>query len=115
MARSSGSYILVGTCMMGYGVIFYTRASLTALATVGTGALFTAFGVSNRRCNLYMNERERMFSRRDFGKMALAAGFRWRPQVRRRSIPVRRRARIGRNLQAFADRSLTACIDAVRM
>ena len=33
------SYILVGTCMMGYGVINQPRASLTALATVGAGAL----------------------------------------------------------------------------
>ena len=33
------SYILVGTCMMVYGVIWQPRASLTALATVGVGAL----------------------------------------------------------------------------
>jgi APA family basic amino acid/polyamine antiporter len=33
------SYILVGTCMMVYGVIWQPRASLTALATVGAGAL----------------------------------------------------------------------------
>jgi APA family basic amino acid/polyamine antiporter len=33
------SYILVGTCMMVYGVISETKASLTALATVAVGAL----------------------------------------------------------------------------
>ncbi len=33
------SYILVGACMMIYGVIWQPRASLTALATVGAGAL----------------------------------------------------------------------------
>jgi APA family basic amino acid/polyamine antiporter len=33
------SYILVGTCMMVYGVIWQPRASLTALATVAVGAL----------------------------------------------------------------------------
>jgi APA family basic amino acid/polyamine antiporter len=33
------SYILVGTCMMGYGVINQPKASLTALATVAAGAL----------------------------------------------------------------------------
>jgi APA family basic amino acid/polyamine antiporter len=33
------SYILVGTCMMIYGVIWQPRASLTALATVIAGAL----------------------------------------------------------------------------
>ncbi len=39
------SYILVGTCMMGYGVIWQPRASLTALATVGVGALVYRYGV----------------------------------------------------------------------
>ena len=39
------SYILVGTCMMGYGVIWQPRASLTALATVGIGALVYRYGV----------------------------------------------------------------------
>jgi APA family basic amino acid/polyamine antiporter len=33
------SYILVGTCMMVYGVIWQPKASLTALATVAVGAL----------------------------------------------------------------------------
>ena len=33
------SYILVGTCMMVYGVIWQPVPSLTALATVGAGAL----------------------------------------------------------------------------
>jgi len=33
------SYILVGTCMMAYGVIWSTKPSLTALATVAVGAL----------------------------------------------------------------------------
>lgn len=40
-----GSYILVGACMMIYGVIAQPRASLTALATVGAGALVHRFGV----------------------------------------------------------------------
>ena len=39
------SYILVGTCMMAYGVIWQPRASLTALATVGAGALVYHYGV----------------------------------------------------------------------
>src|SRR6185503_3114545 len=33
------SYILVGTCMIVYGIIWQPAASLTALATVGAGAL----------------------------------------------------------------------------
>ena len=43
------SYILVGTCMMIYGVIWQPGASLAALATVGVGALVYRFGVGNRR------------------------------------------------------------------
>src|ERR1017187_6947595 len=43
------SYILVGTCMMVYGVIWQSRASLTALATVGVGALVYRFGVRAAR------------------------------------------------------------------
>jgi APA family basic amino acid/polyamine antiporter len=39
------SYIVVGVCMMGYGVIWQPRASLTALATVGAGALVYRYGV----------------------------------------------------------------------
>ena len=39
------SYILVGTAMMVYGVIWQPRASLTALATVGAGALVYRYGV----------------------------------------------------------------------
>jgi APA family basic amino acid/polyamine antiporter len=39
------SYILVGTCMMVYGVVWQPRASLTALATVGVGALVYRYGV----------------------------------------------------------------------
>jgi basic amino acid/polyamine antiporter, APA family len=39
------SYVLVGTCMMLYGVVQQPRASLTALATVGAGALVYHFGV----------------------------------------------------------------------
>jgi APA family basic amino acid/polyamine antiporter len=39
------SYILVGTGMMVYGVIWQPRASLTALATVGLGALVYHYGV----------------------------------------------------------------------
>jgi APA family basic amino acid/polyamine antiporter len=43
------SYILLGICMMGYGVIWQPAASLTALATVGAGALVYHFGVRARR------------------------------------------------------------------
>ena len=32
------SYILVGGCMIGYGVISQPLASITALATIGAGA-----------------------------------------------------------------------------
>jgi basic amino acid/polyamine antiporter, APA family len=32
------SYILVGACMIGYGIIWQPKASLTALATIGAGA-----------------------------------------------------------------------------
>jgi APA family basic amino acid/polyamine antiporter len=39
------SYILVGTCTMVYGVVQQPGASLTALATVGAGALVYRFGV----------------------------------------------------------------------
>jgi APA family basic amino acid/polyamine antiporter len=39
------SYILVGTGMMVYGVIWQPRASLTALATVAVGALVYRYGV----------------------------------------------------------------------
>jgi APA family basic amino acid/polyamine antiporter len=42
------SYILVGACMMIYGVIWQPRASLTALATVGLGALVYRLGVRRR-------------------------------------------------------------------
>jgi APA family basic amino acid/polyamine antiporter len=38
------SYILVGTCMMVYGVISQTTASLTALATVAVGAIVYRYG-----------------------------------------------------------------------
>jgi APA family basic amino acid/polyamine antiporter len=43
------SYILLGICMMVYGVIWQPAASLTALATVGAGALVYHFGVRARR------------------------------------------------------------------
>ena len=43
------AYILVGICMMAWGVIWQPRASLTALATVGAGALVYRFSVSNRK------------------------------------------------------------------
>jgi hypothetical protein len=33
------SYVLVGTCMIFYGVISQPKASLTALCTAGAGAL----------------------------------------------------------------------------
>ena len=39
------SYVLVGMCMMAYGVIQQPKASLLALATVGAGALVYRFGV----------------------------------------------------------------------
>ena len=39
------SYIAVGTCMMIYGIIQQPRASLTAFATVGLGALVYHFGI----------------------------------------------------------------------
>ena len=42
------AYILVGTCMMVYGVIWQPLASLTALATVGAGALVYRYGVRSR-------------------------------------------------------------------
>jgi basic amino acid/polyamine antiporter, APA family len=38
------AYIVVGTCMMGYGFIWQPKASLTALATVALGALAYRFG-----------------------------------------------------------------------
>jgi APA family basic amino acid/polyamine antiporter len=41
------SYILVGTCMMAYGVIWSTKPSLTALATVAAGALVYRSRVRN--------------------------------------------------------------------
>jgi hypothetical protein len=37
------SYVLAGACMMIYGVIWQPRASLTAFATVGLGALVYRF------------------------------------------------------------------------
>ncbi len=40
-----GAYILVGACMMVYGVVQQPVASLGALATVGAGALVYHFGV----------------------------------------------------------------------
>jgi hypothetical protein len=39
------SYILVGACMMVYGIVQQPIASFTALATVGAGALVYRFGV----------------------------------------------------------------------
>jgi len=42
------AYILVGVCMMVYGVIWQPRASLTALATVGAGALVYRFFIRAR-------------------------------------------------------------------
>ncbi len=39
------SYILVGACMMVYGVVSHPGASLTAFGTVGAGALVYRFGV----------------------------------------------------------------------
>jgi len=42
------SYILVGTCMMVYGLISQTKASVTALATVGIGAVIYHYGLKVR-------------------------------------------------------------------
>ncbi|HEX3878615.1 MAG TPA: amino acid permease [Bryobacteraceae bacterium] len=39
------SYVIVGACMMIYGVIWQPRASLTAFATVGLGALVYRFRI----------------------------------------------------------------------
>jgi len=39
------AYILVGACMMVYGVILHPLASLTAFGTVGVGALVYHFGI----------------------------------------------------------------------
>jgi len=43
------SYILVGTCMMVYGLISQTMASVTALATVGAGAVVYHYGLRARQ------------------------------------------------------------------
>jgi APA family basic amino acid/polyamine antiporter len=43
------SYILVGTCMMVYGVISQTKASLSALATVVAGAAVYRYGLKARQ------------------------------------------------------------------
>jgi len=43
------SYILVGACMMVYGVIWQPQASLTALATMGAGALVYRYGAGVRK------------------------------------------------------------------
>jgi APA family basic amino acid/polyamine antiporter len=43
------SYILVGTCMMVYGVISQTKASLSALATVVAGAAVYRYGLRARQ------------------------------------------------------------------
>jgi APA family basic amino acid/polyamine antiporter len=43
------AYVLVGACMMIYGVIWQPRASLTAFATVGLGALVYHFRIRRLR------------------------------------------------------------------
>ncbi len=43
------SYIIVGACMMIYGVLWQPRASLTAFATVGLGALVYRFRMLRRK------------------------------------------------------------------
>ncbi len=43
------SYIVVGACMMTYGVVKHPVASLTAFATVGVGALVYRLGLRERR------------------------------------------------------------------
>jgi APA family basic amino acid/polyamine antiporter len=42
-------YVVIGTAMMGYGLMSQPKASLTALATVGAGALVYRFGIGARR------------------------------------------------------------------
>ena len=42
------SYVVVGACMLIYGIIWQPRASLTALATVLVGALIHRFGGRRR-------------------------------------------------------------------
>jgi APA family basic amino acid/polyamine antiporter len=42
-------YILVGTWTMVYGVIWYSKASLTALVTLGAGAVIYHYGLRARR------------------------------------------------------------------
>jgi APA family basic amino acid/polyamine antiporter len=44
-----GAYILVGTWMIVYGVIWQPKASLTALATIAAGALVYHFGVAQKK------------------------------------------------------------------
>ena len=39
------AYILVGLCMIGYGVVWQPKASLTALGTIGLGALVYHYGL----------------------------------------------------------------------
>jgi basic amino acid/polyamine antiporter, APA family len=43
------SYVLVGTCMMLYGVVQQPKASLTAFGTVGAGALVYHFGIARKK------------------------------------------------------------------
>ncbi len=43
------SYILVGACMIGYGIIWQPKASITALATIGAGAAVYHFWLRPRR------------------------------------------------------------------
>jgi APA family basic amino acid/polyamine antiporter len=42
------AYIVVGTCMIVYGVISHPGASLSAFGTVGAGALVYRFGVRKK-------------------------------------------------------------------
>jgi APA family basic amino acid/polyamine antiporter len=42
------SYIVVGVCMIGYGLIWQPTASLTALGTIGAGAAVYHFGLHRR-------------------------------------------------------------------
>jgi basic amino acid/polyamine antiporter, APA family len=48
-------YILVGTAMMVYGLISQTTASLTALATVGIGAVVYHYGLKARGAGAYVS------------------------------------------------------------
>jgi APA family basic amino acid/polyamine antiporter len=43
------AYIVVGTCMMGYGIIWQPKASIMAIATITAGAAVYHFGLRERK------------------------------------------------------------------